>query len=119
MEFKGKILFIENAKVKPKVTNPNEINFTSSNQFEPLRFVNSSPDLGNDIDHIEERDLCIDFKKTVSNSQQNSKYISKRRPLVVVNAYPENQTTFSKVPIIPGDKSYGEAFTKRRSHKIY
>ena len=31
VEFKGKFLFIEIAKVKPKVTNPNEINFASPN----------------------------------------------------------------------------------------
>ena len=46
---------------------------------------------------------------TGRNSQQNSKYISKVRPPVVVNDHPENQTTFSKVPIIPGDKSYSDA----------
>ena len=36
VEFKGKFLIIENAKVRPKVTNPNLKNFTSSNRFEPL-----------------------------------------------------------------------------------
>ena len=51
----------------------------SPSQFEPLKFVNDSPDLGNDTDHSEEIDL------TVRNSQQNSKYISKWRPPVVVN----------------------------------
>ena len=32
--------------------------------------------------------------------------MSKQRPPVVVNPHPENQTIFSKVPIIPGDKPY-------------
>ena len=54
VEFKGKFLFIEITKVKPKVTNPNKINFTSPNRFELLKFANDSPDLGNDIDHSEE-----------------------------------------------------------------
>ena len=36
-----------------------------------------------------------------------------------VNTHPENQTTFSKVPIFPSDKSYGEALTKKQSRKIY
>ena len=36
VEFKGRFLFIEIAKVKPKVTNSNKINFTSPNRFEPL-----------------------------------------------------------------------------------
>ena len=49
VEFKDKFLFIETAKVKLKVTIPNKINFTSPNQFEPLRFANNSPDLGNNI----------------------------------------------------------------------
>ena len=31
----------------------------------------------------------------------------------MVNAHPENQTTFSKVPIIPGDKSYSDTITKK------
>ena len=58
MEFKGNFLIIENAKVIPRGTNPNLINFTSPNQFEPLTFVNNSPDLGNNIDHSEESNVC-------------------------------------------------------------
>ena len=92
VEFKGKFLFIEITKVKPKLANPNKINFISPNRFQPLRFANNSPDCGNDIEHSEESDL-------VRNTQENSKYISKRRPSVVVNAHPENQTTFSKVSV--------------------
>ena len=45
-----------------RVTNPNAINFTSSNWYGPLRFMNNSPDLGNDIDNSEETDLHVDFK---------------------------------------------------------
>ena len=113
VEFKGEFLFIEIAKVKPKVTNPNKMNFISANRFELLRFANNSPDLGNDIEHSEKSDLRVDFKRTVRNSQENSKCISKWRPSVVISAHPENQTTFSKVPIIPGDKSYSDTITKK------
>ena len=81
VKLNGRSSFIEDAKVKPKVTNPNTINFISPNRFDPLRFTNNSPDLGNDIDNSEESDLHVDFKRTVRNSQQNSKYISKRRLL--------------------------------------
>ena len=119
VEFKGKFFFIEIAKVKPKVTNTNKINFTSPNRFEPLKFANDSPDLGNDIDHSEENDLHVDFKRTVRNSQQNSKYISKRGPPAVFTVHPENQTTFSKVPIIVGDKSYSDAITKKKGAGKY
>ena len=57
--------------------------------------------------------ICpADLKRTVRNSQQTSKYNSKRRPPVVVNTNPENQT-FSKVSIFPGGKSYSEALTKK------
>ena len=119
VEFKGKFLIIENAKVRPNVTNPNLINFTSPNRFESFTFVNNSPDLGNIIDHSEESDMRVDFKRTVRNSQQTSKHISKQKPPVVVNTHPENQTTFSKVPIFPGDKSYSDALTKKQSRKIY
>ena len=119
VEFKGKFLIIENAKVRPKVTNPNLTNFTSPNRFEPLTFENSGPDLGNGIDHGEESDTCADLKRTIRNSQQNSKHNSKQRSPVVVNTHPENQRTFSKVPIFPGDKSYSEALTKKQSRKIY
>ena len=113
LKLKGIFLFIEIAKVKPKITNPNKIYFTSPNRFESLRFVNNSLDLGNDIEHSEENDLGADFKRTVRNSQQNQNYISKQRPLVEVNAHPENQITFSKVPITPRDKSYSDTITKR------
>ena len=75
--------------------------------------MNNSLDLGNDIEHSEENDLGADFKRTVRNSQQNQNYISKQRPLVEVNAHPENQITFSKVPITPRDKSYSDTITKR------
>ena len=61
LEFKDNFWITENAKVRPKVRNPNLINFTSLNRFEPLTFVNNSPDLGNDIDHSEESDMCVDF----------------------------------------------------------
>ena len=57
--------------------------------------------------------MCADLKRTVRNSQQTSKRNSKRRPPVIVNTHPENQMTFSKVPIFPGDKSYSEALTKK------
>ena len=62
---------IETAKVKPKIKNPNKIQFTSLNGFEPWRFVNNSLDLGNYTEHSEESDLDVDFKRIVRNSQQN------------------------------------------------
>ena len=80
--------------------------------------MNNSPDLGNDTDHIEESDLRVDFKRTERNFQQNSKYVSKRRSPVVVNVHPENQTTFSKVPIIPGDKSCSDALKKQQENVL-
>ena len=57
VEFKGKFLIIENAKVRPKVTNPNLTNFPSPNRFEPLTFEKNIPDLGNDIDHNKVSDM--------------------------------------------------------------
>ena len=53
------------------------------------------------------------FKSTGRNSQQNSKYISKQRPPLEVNARPENPRTFSKIPITPSDKFYSDTITKR------
>ena len=41
-------------------------------------------DLDNDIEHSEESDLRADFNRTVRNSQQNSKYISKQRSPVEI-----------------------------------
>ena len=75
VEFKGKLLFIEDTKVKPKVTNPNVTSFSSPNLFEPLRFMNNSSPLVNDINNSEERNFHVDFKMTVRNFLQNSKYI--------------------------------------------
>ena len=72
--------------------------------------MNNSLDLGNNTEHS---DLHEDFKRTVRNSHQNLKYISKRRPPAEVNEHPENQTTFFKVPITPSDKSYSNTITKR------
>ena len=89
------------------------MNFTSPNPFGPLTVLNDSPDLGNGIDHSEESDSRVGFKRTVRNSQQTSKHISKRRSPVVVNTHLENQTTFSKVPVFPGDKSNSDALTKK------
>ena len=119
VEFKGKFLFIEIAKVKPKVTNSNKIDFTSSNRFEPLGFASNISDLGNDIEHIEEISLRVDFKRTVRDSQKNSKHISKWRSPFVINSHPENQMAFSEVPIIPGGISYNDAITKKNSRKIF
>ena len=85
VEFRGKFLIIENAKV----INPNLINFKSPNRFETLTFVTNSSDLSNDIDHSEESALRVDFKRAVRNSQQISKHISKRRPPVAVNTRPD------------------------------
>ena len=62
VDFKCKFLFIDFAKVKINVTNPNKINFTSPNRFEPLRFASNSLDLGNDTEHGEESDLCVDIR---------------------------------------------------------
>ena len=89
VEFKGKCLFIEDAKVSPRVTNPNTRTFTSPDWFEPLRFMNSnSSAVGNNIDNSEERYFHIDFKRTVRNSLQNFKYIFKEKSQVVVNTRP-------------------------------
>ena len=66
--------------------------------------MSNSPALVSDIDGGEKSDLHVDFKRTVRNFQQNSKYISKQRSPAVVDANPENQATFSKVPIFPSDK---------------
>ena len=52
--------------------------------------MNASPYLGNDIDNSEENDLHVDFKRAVTNSQQNLRYISKQKPTVTVNAHSEN-----------------------------
>ena len=117
VEFKRKCLFIEDGKIKPKEANPNALNFTSPNRFQPFRFMNNGPDLGNNLDDSEENDFYVDFKRTARNFQQNSKCISRRRPLIVVNAHPENQTTFFKQPIFPGDKSYSDAVTKKAKQK--
>ena len=78
LEFKGTYLFIEDAKVKPKVTNPNTIHFTSPNPLAPLRFTSNNPDLGNNIDNSEESHFNVDFKRS-----NNSKQISIRRLLNV------------------------------------
>lgn len=60
------------------VANPNKINFTSSDRFESIRFMNNSQDNGNDIDNCEESDLSVGFKRTIWNYPQNSKEISQR-----------------------------------------
>ena len=112
MEFKGKFLVIENAKVRSKVKNPCLKNFTCPNRFESLTFVSNSPDLGDDINRSEESDMGN--IRNIRNSKHTSKHISQRRPPVVINTYPEHQTKFSKVPIFPGDKSYSDALTKKR-----
>ena len=57
VEFKSRFLIIENAKVRPEVTNPNLTNFPSPNRFEPLTFEKNIPDLGNDIDHNKVSDM--------------------------------------------------------------
>ena len=53
--------------------------------------MKNSTDLGNNINYSEEIDLHVDFKRTVRNSQQNSKYLSKRKPPLIVNVNLENQ----------------------------
>ena len=67
IEFKGKCLFTEDAKVRSKVTNPNTKTYTSPDWFKLLRFMNNSSVLGNNIDTSEERDLHVDLKRTVRN----------------------------------------------------
>ena len=66
-------MFTEDAKVNPKITNPNTRNSVSPNWFQPLRFMKNSPDLGKDIGNIEESGLQVDFKGIARSSYQNSK----------------------------------------------
>ena len=89
-EFKGKYLFIENPKWRPKVTNPSTMTFTSRSPFEPLRFTSNSSDFDNNINNSKERGFHVQFEWTVRNSLQNSTYIFKRRPRVVVNTRSEH-----------------------------
>ena len=86
IEFTYKCLFIEDPKLRPKVTNPSTITFASPSPFEPLRFMNNS----SDFDNNKERDFHVQFERTVRNSVQNSPYILKRRPRVVVKTRSEN-----------------------------
>ena len=48
-------------QVRPVVTNPNTTTFMSPDRFEPLRFMNNSTALGNNIDNSEERDSHVDL----------------------------------------------------------
>ena len=77
IEFTFKCLFIEDPKLRPKVTNPSTITFTSPRPFEPLRFTNNSSDFGNNINNSKERDFHVQFDRAVRNSVQNSTYIFK------------------------------------------
>lgn len=43
-----------------------------------------------DFDNNKERDFHVQFERTVRNSVQNSPYILKRRPRVVVKTRSEN-----------------------------
>ena len=79
--------------------------------------MNNSPDLSNGINSSEESDFHVYFKRTVRNFQHKWRYISKGRSLFVVNIHRENQATFSKVPIFPGDKSYSDAVAKEIEQK--
>ena len=119
MEFKGKFLFIDIAKVKPKVTNQKKYVLNLQINLNHSSFANKIVRIY--WNHpSEEKYLHVDFKRKVRNSQQNSKYISKRKPLVKVNAHPENQT-FSKVPVIPGLINFivSDTLTKKQRRKIY
>ena len=73
--------------------------------------MNNSLDLGNHIEHCEESDLHADFKRTVRtlNRIQNT-FLNRDSSW---SSHPENQTTFSKVPTTPSDKSYSDTITKR------
>ena len=73
VEFKGKFLIIENAKVRPKVTYPNLTNFTSLNRFEPLTFENNGVNLGSNIDHSEESDMSCRLKEDSKEFSTNFK----------------------------------------------
>ena len=54
IEFTYKCLFIEDPKLRPKVTNPSTITFISPSPFEPLRFMNN----WSDFDNNKERFPC-------------------------------------------------------------
>lgn len=88
VEFKAKCLFIQDARVNPKVTNPNTRTFTSPDWFKPLRFMNNRSALGNNIDNSEESVLHINIKRTARNYLQNFKYIFEEKSQVVVSTRP-------------------------------
>ena len=45
------------------------------------------------------------------NAKINTIKVMIKRPQVVVNNHPENQTVFKKLPLIPGEKRYSDAVT--------
>ena len=45
------------------------------------------------------------------NAKINTIKVPIKRPQVVINNHPENQTVFKKLPLIPGEKSYSDAVT--------
>ena len=81
--------------------------------------MNNSSDFGKDIDNSEENYLYVDFKKKRKYSLQNLKYMFKQRHPVAFSTHPVSQTTFSKVPVFPGGKSYSDAAVTNKTAEKY
>ena len=61
--------------------------------------------------------MFVDFKRTVSNSLENSKFISKQRLPVVVNNHPENKTAYLKILIFQDELSDSDTITNKTEQK--
>ena len=87
---------------------PNDV--FSFNRFSILQ--NNDCDVQNEL-RVDDEIVVFSNNKNVENIQRPG-----RRPQVVVNQHPENQTVFNKkLPLVPGKKSYSESVKGRSTGK--
>ena len=94
--------------------------FISPNRFGNLFYDASIKDTKEKTDDYFTNQEIVQFgNKIAVQKKKNENIKNNRRPLVVPNNHPENQTVYTRKSVVPGEKSYSDALIeneKKENH---
>ena len=91
----------------------------SPNRFGNLFYDASIKDTEEKTDDYFPNQESVQFGNNIAvQKKENENIKNNRRPLVVPNNHPENQTVYTRKPVVPGEKSYSDALIENENEKV-
>ena len=106
----------DNAFNRP-LTKINSDTITSPNRFSPLQNYELSKSKNDNDENISTNFECNSSTNSTIKPKSPNKRLSDKRP-VLINQFPENQTDFTRLRTVPGEKPYSSTVKTRYNGNI-